>query len=219
MQETRWAALVAAYLWGSIPWSWLIAWWAARVDLRHFGSASVGVSNVQQATGWDAAALAAGLDVNKGLLPAYLALHAGWNAEWAMGLGVAAALGHCWSPWLGWRGGRGVAVTVGTLFPLFWPGAMWLLLWLLLGRWVGRVPEANLVALITLPVLVWLLGASPPLVTGTTALTVLLLLKRLEANRLPPPPGLSRREVLRNRLLYDRDVADRDAWVRRQEVS
>ena len=218
MDTWRWLAALVAYGWGSVPWSWLVARYATGADLRFFGTGSVGVSNVRQAAGPAAAGLAILLDVSKGMLPAYLALHARWGLGWALVLGIAATAGHCWSLWLGLRGGRGVAVTAGVLLVTFWAGFLWLVGWLLVGRWLRHVPEANLLALVTLPALAWTLHAPSPLVPGTAMLTLLVVFKRLEANRLSPPPGVSWTRVLRNRLLYDRDIEDRDVWVHRQRV-
>lgn len=117
--------LVFGFLLGSIPFGWL----AARlggIDIRQVGSGNIGATNVARARGWGWGAAVLLLDALKGYLPlvalnACLAnLPAGHLATaglpWLiMGTGVAAILGHTFTPWLGFRGGKGAATGAGVM--------------------------------------------------------------------------------------------------------
>nr|WP_198170503.1 MULTISPECIES: glycerol-3-phosphate 1-O-acyltransferase PlsY [Deinococcus] len=109
--------VLASYLVGSVP----AAAWVARtrgVDIRKVGSGNSGATNVQRSLGNGPALLVALFDILKGAL-------AVWGAAWlGLGLpvmaacGMAAVIGHNFSPFLGFRGGKGVATTFGTMTAL-----------------------------------------------------------------------------------------------------
>ncbi len=114
---------VAGYLIGSIPFGLLIARWVAGVDLRTVGSGNIGATNVTRVVGrkWGAVALA--LDAGKGAiptgaLPILTGVAAGELLHASVLGGVAAILGHMFSPWLGFRGGKGVATAMGVVIVL-----------------------------------------------------------------------------------------------------
>lgn len=112
---------MAAFLAGSIPTGYLIGRLFFGVDIRTRGSGNIGMTNVWRVFGapWGMACLL--VDVAKGLIPvlAYRALAepAGMaGLSWgAVGVGVAAVLGHTFTPWLGFRGGKGIATGLGVL--------------------------------------------------------------------------------------------------------
>ena len=102
--------VVAGYLSGSITWGY----WLVRVfrheDVRTKGSGNIGASNVTRVLGVGAGALTAVLDIGKGALAVWVARRYGGVPTM---VGWAAILGHCFSPWLGGRGGKGVATAFG----------------------------------------------------------------------------------------------------------
>jgi glycerol-3-phosphate acyltransferase PlsY len=121
--------LVISYLVGSISPAYLVARLAHGVDLRRRGSGNLGTANTLEVLGPSAAALVLVGDVLKGYLPALLApllasaLAPGPASGMPEGLAGAlaaagAVLGHCFSPWLRLRGGKGVATTAGALLAL-----------------------------------------------------------------------------------------------------
>jgi glycerol-3-phosphate acyltransferase PlsY len=123
------AIALASYLIGSLSPAYLVARLAHGVDLRRRGSGNLGTANTLEVLGSSAAALVLVGDVLKGYLPAFLApilaaaLAPGPAAGLPRGLAAASAaagavLGHCFSPWLGFRGGKGVATTAGALLAL-----------------------------------------------------------------------------------------------------
>jgi glycerol-3-phosphate acyltransferase PlsY len=110
-------ALIAAAFWaGAIPFGVLLAR-RRGVDIRQRGSGNIGATNVARVLGPRAGAIVLALDALKGALPTAAALAAaggGARASWPVALtGFAAILGHCFSPFLRGRGGKGVATALG----------------------------------------------------------------------------------------------------------
>jgi glycerol-3-phosphate acyltransferase PlsY len=105
---------LAGFLLGSIPFSLLLGRLAGRGDIRHVGDGNPGAANVLRAAGWGWAIAALLLDGFKGAIPVGIA----WYVARIDGLSIvpvalAPVLGHAYSPWLGWRGGKAVTVTFG----------------------------------------------------------------------------------------------------------
>src|SRR5512137_623227 len=103
------------YLLGSIPFGVLIARGAGDVDLRRVGSGNIGATNVLRAVGKGAAALTLIGDIGKGALAVGLARWADASAAVVAAVGLAAVLGHLFPVWSEFRGGKGVATTLGVV--------------------------------------------------------------------------------------------------------
>jgi acyl phosphate:glycerol-3-phosphate acyltransferase len=155
-------AAVAGYLLGSVPFGLVLTRCAGLGDIRAIGSGNIGATNVLR-TGHKGLALATLLlDGGKGAIAALLAL---WLAgDFAMLVaGFAAVLGHNFPIWLHFKGGKGVATTLGTLAAVSWPaalaaGATWLAV-----AFAFRISSlAALVALILSPFYAWLLAGPGP---------------------------------------------------------
>ncbi len=114
--------LAAAYLLGSIPFSYLVARRFGVADVRDVGSGNVGAANVMRAAGKTAGFLAFALDALKGALAAALARRLWPGGSIPAIAAVAAILGHMYPVWLSFRGGKGVATGGGAFLPLC-PGA------------------------------------------------------------------------------------------------
>ena len=128
-----WALYLApplAFLLGAIPFPFLIARLFAGIDIRQHGSGNPGASNVFRVVGPGPGLLTFALDTGKGATAVCLAdwlLGAGVLPADASGqriwfeilLGILAVFGHVWSPFLGWRGGKGVATVVGVFAMIF----------------------------------------------------------------------------------------------------
>ncbi|TMD39838.1 MAG: glycerol-3-phosphate 1-O-acyltransferase PlsY [Chloroflexi bacterium] len=114
-------ALVAfAYLLGSVPCGWLVMKLYRNLDVRQLGSGNIGAANVFRAGGHGAFALTLVLDALKGFIPVMLAIGLGLGSqEWSLAvIGLAAVIGHTWSIYLGFRGGKGVATSGGVMLAL-----------------------------------------------------------------------------------------------------
>jgi glycerol-3-phosphate acyltransferase PlsY len=106
------ALIAGAFLAGSIPFGFLLAR-RRGVDIRAHGSGNIGATNVTRVLGTRAGALVLVLDALKGALPTAAALAAGADERLVAATGGAAILGHCFSPFLRGRGGKGVATALG----------------------------------------------------------------------------------------------------------
>lgn len=107
--------IVFAYLLGSIPFSLLVAL-SRGVDLRKVGSGSIGGSNVWRNCGFGPFLIAVILDIAKGFIPTYIAVAvAGLPPLSAVLVGLGAILGHSYSLYLGFKGGKTVATSTGVL--------------------------------------------------------------------------------------------------------
>ena len=111
---------LAAFVIGAIPFA-KVAMLGTGIDITKVGSKNPGFRNVSRVASWWRAAICLIGDVGKGLFAVWLL---GWGETSALalwGFGIIAVMGHCWSPFLGFNGGKGVATTFGVLlFLQFW---------------------------------------------------------------------------------------------------
>jgi acyl phosphate:glycerol-3-phosphate acyltransferase len=133
-----------AYLLGATPTSLWVGKGAYGVDLRTRGSGNLGATNTFRILGWKPAVPVIVVDVAKGWVPAALfpLAAAGLASEWALVFGGAAILGHVFSFWVGFRGGKGIATAAGVLLAL----APWAVL-VGLGVWLAAVLLTRYVSL------------------------------------------------------------------------
>jgi glycerol-3-phosphate acyltransferase PlsY len=170
--------VVASYLLGATPTAYLAGRLARGIDLREHGSKNLGATNVYRVLAWRWAIPVALIDIAKGAIP--VALFGRWAAggPWlAVGLGIAAVLGHVFSPFMRFKGGKGVATALGVFLALapvavliavpVWGGSLWL---------TGYVSLASLVAAASFPV--WVKLTAPGAVSAfwaSIALAVLIV--------------------------------------------
>jgi glycerol-3-phosphate acyltransferase PlsY len=102
---------------GAIPFGVLVARWRG-VDIQSRGSGNIGATNVARVLGVVPGLIVLVLDAAKGALPVAVAIH--WSSDQAIAIATAcgAILGHCFSPFLGFRGGKGVATSLGVFLVL-----------------------------------------------------------------------------------------------------
>jgi glycerol-3-phosphate acyltransferase PlsY len=169
---------VAAYLLGAFPTSYIAGRVAKGIDLREHGSKNLGATNVFRLLGWRWAVPVALIDIAKGALPATLfATWAGGDRWVAVGLGIAAVLGHIFSPFVGFRGGKGVATAAG-IFVALAPVAVLIALpvWGLCLWLSGYVSLSSILAAGTLPLWVKLTRpGSLPAFWASVALALLIM--------------------------------------------
>lgn len=116
--------MILAYLLGSVPFGLLVAKLFCGVDPREAGSGNTGATNVARLCGAKFGVLALVLDVLKGYLPATLAVAGSLGATGISLVALAAILGHVFSPFLGFKGGKAVATTIGAFLALMPLGAL-----------------------------------------------------------------------------------------------
>ncbi len=118
-QLTGIAFIVGAYLLGSVPWSVILGKLFGKTDLRSVGSGSTGSTNALRAYGPKISIAVLLLDVLKGAAPVALARYLDLDWWWIGLAAVAAVVGHCWSPFLGFDGGKGVATGYGVAIAMY----------------------------------------------------------------------------------------------------
>lgn len=106
---------VGAFLCGSIPFGLLLVKLAGKGDVREHGSGNIGATNVSRVGGKALGVVTLLLDILKGFLPVYLASKAGIGSAYLPLLALMAVLGHVFTPWLKFQGGKGVATALGVI--------------------------------------------------------------------------------------------------------
>ncbi|MDL2285477.1 glycerol-3-phosphate 1-O-acyltransferase PlsY [Desulfovibrio sp. OttesenSCG-928-F07] len=150
---------LGAYLLGSVPFGLIIAKAACGIDPRTEGSKNVGSTNVARLCGFKFGVLTLVCDALKGLLPTALSLHLFADPLVASAVGLCALLGHLYSIFLNFKGGKAVATTVGVFIPLSFPALVASAVICLLVIWRSRYVSLGSLTLATcLPVALALFG-------------------------------------------------------------
>lgn len=175
--------MVISFLVGSIPWGWIISH-RKGINIRAVGSGNIGATNVSRALGMGWGLIVFVLDFAKGLLPvltgrAMYPDHAG-TAAW---IGVFAVMGHMFTPWLRFRGGKGVATAFGVFIGISpWAAISAFGIFLLVLAWSSYVALGSLLGAVSFMLVIsWLSSPSPKVLTAA-ALTVLLIILRHKDN-------------------------------------
>ena len=158
------ALVVVAYLIGATPTSYLAGKLGRGIDLREYGSKNLGATNVYRVLGWRYAIPVGLIDVVKGMIPvAVLGRWAPVPAGFPVLLGIAAVLGHMFSPYVRFRGGKGVATAAGVFLALaplalaislpLWGATLWLF---------GYVSAASVAVAVLFPLWVRLTTPTAP---------------------------------------------------------
>ena len=200
--------LFSAYLLGTVNLSYILARKELGLDLRHSGSGNLGASNLALHLGRGKAAVAFFADCAEEAVVLLAARALGWGAGWQAAAGLAVMAGHNWPWYLGFQGGRGMAMALtGTLILLPYEGLV-LVVFLALGVFTHHTAEMNLLALALLPVLAWRWGRSTGLLGFTLGVLALTLVRRAQGS-----PGVGKKKfaeepgrVLWSRLIYDREA-------------
>ena len=173
----RIVAITAAYLIGSIPFSYLVAR-RHGVDVRAVGSGNVGATNVMRSVGRAAGVAAFVLDFAKGAAASLLGLWLAPATPLPALCAAVAVVGHMYPVWLRFRGGKGVATGAGAFLPLV-PTATGAALAtfavvLAITRYVSL---ASIAGTLVLAVAAFLLGAAAPVVRAAAGMAVLIVWK------------------------------------------
>ena len=178
--------VLLSYLLGSIPTGYLVAK-AKGVDIRSVGSGNIGATNVFRILGKGAGIFVLTADAMKGALAVLLVAPGAAGLVVSSGTmihnfpalaGICAILGHNYTCWLNFKGGKGVATTAG-VFAALAPAALGIALatWLVVFAASRYVSLASIVAAVALPLAVWLMGNGALLIGVSTALGALAIYK------------------------------------------
>lgn len=196
------AAAGLAYLIGAIPISFLVARFTSGVDLRTHGSRSVSGSNVGASSGFVPMAVAGLLDIGKGAVAVAPVADRPGLAALASGCAV---VGHNWSLYLRFAGGRGVGPAIGSTLVLAWPGTVVIGVGLAAGRLAAHTATGTFLAQAALPVVLGVAGGADGAWLGI-ALVLPMWVKRIVGNA--PPRGGYRPAAAAFRLIRDHDRED-----------
>ena len=109
--------LLICFLAGSIPFA-VLAMMGTGIDIRRAGSGNPGFNNVLRFSKWRALLTLIG-DMGKGMLPVWLSMRSGDSVIMGWLYGFAVVVGHCYSPWLKFKGGKGIATSGGVMLVLY----------------------------------------------------------------------------------------------------
>ncbi|HYF39932.1 MAG TPA: glycerol-3-phosphate 1-O-acyltransferase PlsY [Gemmatimonadales bacterium] len=175
--------LGVSYLVGAFPTSFLVSRAFAGIDLRQHGSGNLGATNLYRVLGWKYAIPVALVDIAKGVVPVLVFAPRFSTSElFALACGIAAIVGHVFSVFVRFKGGKGVATAAGVMLGLT-PAALGVAaaVWGLVLLLTGYVSLSSIAAAVVLPIAVYLLerpSSELLWVAGLIALGVVLLHRR-----------------------------------------
>ena len=219
-----WFALIlGAYLLGSVPAAYLVAK-LRGIDLKRYGTGQAGAGNLWRMTSWRLGLPVGVFDLSKGLVMVWVAELLGLDIAQQLVVGAAAIIGHNWSVFLRFSGGRGVGTTIGVIFilPIInemtpWATIAFFVL-LIFGSIMLRSSPLPVLAGVTALPLVSAFFESLSVTVGFLAICLIKVIKRLTAPRAAEAIPVSKGRLLMNRLLFDRDIMDRKVWMYRKPL-
>jgi len=172
--------IIAAYLLGSIPTGLLLAK-AAGVDIRSSGSGNIGATNVYRTLGRSVGIMTLAGDCLKGVLPVLTAACLVMSDNWIAAIGLAAFLGHIYTVFLGFKGGKGVATALGVFLAIS-PAAVGsavLIFAFVVWKW-RYISLGSISAAVAMPGMVAVFDSRPPVVIMTVIIALLIVWKHRE---------------------------------------
>ncbi len=213
-----------------MPAAYLAAKWSRRIDIRQYGSGNVGASNLLKFTSKKVAIPVITFDVGKGMLMVWAAKLVGLSIALQVTVGLATIVGHNWPVFLRFSGGRGGLTTLGIAVMLIPKLGLILLSIAFLLSVVRQMALGTILGIASLPIfswfssapiVTWLFGQSLgpneqlPVTLGFLAIFLVAVLRRLTAPRTSVSASVPMGQLIVNRLLFDRDIRDREAWIHR----
>ena len=214
--------IVIGYLLGSVPLSYL-AGRRRGINLKNQGTHQVGAGNLWRLASRRLGLIVGFFDFIKGIVMVLIAYFLKLDAGQQLIIGLAVIVGHNWPVFLRFHGGRGIATLLGlvVIMPILdlnispWPTIIaigFVLIMLIIYR---SSPLPVLISVASLPLTSWIFGAGLAVSITYLAIFLVVVLKRLTAQPAPEKLTISHWRLFMNRLLFDRDIADRKAWVYR----
>jgi glycerol-3-phosphate acyltransferase PlsY len=171
--------VILSYLLGATPTSYWVGKALHGIDLRQHGSGNLGATNAFRILGWKSAVPVMAVDILKGFVPVwFFPAWSGAPFAWALAFGGAAIVGHMFSLWVGFRGGKGVATSAGVFLAIApWACVGALGVWLLLTFSTRIVSVGSIGAALSLPALVAVVPhrGGPGVVGFTAALAAFVI--------------------------------------------
>jgi glycerol-3-phosphate acyltransferase PlsY len=168
------AAVVVGFAIGSIPFGVLVSRAFYGTDIRKSGSGNIGAANALRTLGKRGAVAVLALDALKGFAPTLAAGALGGPVPAALAA-FASVAGHCWSPFLGFKGGKGVATFLGATVALWWPaGIAFAIVWLAAVVACGYASVGSMLASLAMGPVLWFGLGRIGLVYGLVAAVVII---------------------------------------------
>lgn len=176
-------AALSGFMLGSIPFGLILTRAAGLGDVRSIGSGSIGATNVLRTGNKGLAAATVLLDGLKGALPVLAAAH-WWPGNEGL-VAVAAVAGHCFTPWLAFKGGKGFATAAGVLGALAWPAMLACAgIWALVLAASRISSVSSMVTVIAAPLVAWALGYSEAIAPLIAIAVIVIIQHRDNIGRL-----------------------------------
>ncbi len=217
--------LLAAYLFGSVPAAYLAAKWSRGIDIRKYGSGNVGATNLLGLTSKWIAIVVIIFDLGKGMAVVWAAQLIGLGIAQQVTAGLVVIIGHNWPVFLRFNGGRGLLTILG--IALFLPLVNGLIPWEIIAFFalaavglfiIHSMPLGTGAGIVAMPLVSWGLGEPPAMTLGFLAMFLIMFIRRLTAPKTSVTASVPPGQLLLNRLLFDRDIRDREAWIHRQPL-
>jgi glycerol-3-phosphate acyltransferase PlsY len=192
------AAAIIAYLLGAIPFALIFGWLMGKVDITKHGSGNVGGTNVLRTVGIRAAIVVAILDLGKASLAVFLAMIIMGNdvlgityfpVNWQFAQVLAAIMvmvGHNWSVYIKFRGGKGVAAYFGSWFVMCWPVALFggiiVIITASLTRYVSMGSILGSLGILVLLIILTIVNGFPPIYLVYSVLAVIMIVYQHRRN-------------------------------------
>ncbi|HJX11945.1 MAG TPA: glycerol-3-phosphate acyltransferase [Dehalococcoidales bacterium] len=217
---TIWIVLIIiAYLLGSAPTAHLVAR-SRGIDLRKEGTRQVGGGNLWRTTSRKLG-LAVGIwDFLKGMMMVGIAQTQGLDVGQQLVVGLAAIVGHNWPVFLRFHGGRGIATLLGIVIILPaindispWPSVIAVGAVIVVTLFIRTTPLPVFFSVTSLPIMSWVFHRQAAVSLAFLAIFLVVVIKRLTAQPSGGVTAVSRGRLFFNRLLFDRDIRDRKAWM------
>jgi glycerol-3-phosphate acyltransferase PlsY len=172
--------ILGAYLLGSIPTGLLLAK-AAGVDIRTTGSGNIGATNVYRTLGRSVGILTLFGDCLKGLIPVLVVRYMGLGDIMIAAIGTAAFLGHVYTVFLGFKGGKGVATALGVFLGVS-PASVGIavVIFIAVVAAFRYISLGSITAAAALPFIITLLDGRPPIIAMTAVIALLVIWKHRE---------------------------------------
>jgi len=215
--------LIGAYLLGSVPTAYLAAKWSRGVDIRQYGSGNVGAANLLKLTSkWISIAVII-FDLVKPVVMVLVAKLIGLDISQQVAVGLLVLIGHNWPVFLRFSGGRGLLTILGIAFflPLINGLIPWEIVAFLACAGTGlliihNIPLGTGSGVAAMPLASWIAGEPLEMTLGFLAMLLIMVIRRLTAPKTLVTASVPTGQLLINRLLFDRDIRDREAWIHRK---
>ena len=188
------------------------------LNLDQIGTGNLGASNTKNASGYISAIWVSGIDIFlKGFLPIYVFDNI-FGYSWELFIyGLLIVLGHNWSIFMNFKGGRGVAVSIGILLAIETLSPIFLIIAIpvLIGRLVIYKDSAlwTFITIILLVLITFFLSSDVVERIFTVVLAIFLISKRVLTNEWRFPDEPNRIKVLLYRIVFDRDIKSKYLWI------